>query len=107
MKKLLSLMLALMMLAIPALCSAESTMLYGSTWAADDQAMMQNALDAGRRVNYTISFSDLGKGLVPDADVEGIINDVLGALKFTGNGCVSLCLVGFSLELCFLDVCIS
>lgn len=84
MKKLLSLMLALMMLAIPALCSAESTMLYGSTWAADDQAMMQNALDAGRRVNYTISFSDLGKGLVPDADVEGIINDVLGVLKFTG-----------------------
>lgn len=84
MKKLLSLMLALMMLAIPALGAAESTMLYGSTWAADDQAVMQNALDAGRRVNYTVSFSDLGKGLVPDADVEGIVNDVLGALKFTG-----------------------
>lgn len=72
MKKLIALLMAMLMLAMPSLSLADS----------DD--LVQMAMNAGRRAETTITL-DLSS-LPLDASVQGLVNDVASALKLIAFG---------------------
>ncbi len=78
MKKLFSLLLAMLMLLTPVLSIAEEA----------EVSLHQAAIDAGRKVETTITFSDLPADMSGDAQVDAIINDLVNALaiKVTEQG---------------------
>lgn len=103
MKKLLSLLLVVLLLAMPLSGLAETGIIGGAdgataifttadTLTLSDLGLMKNvtfnftkawkaALDAGRRAQTTITLSDWPSGITGEAQVDQIINDVLNALK--------------------------
>lgn len=67
MKKLFSLLMALMMLAVPTLS------------LADADALLVNAMEAGRRAETTVTLSM--DGLPVDDSIQSLLDDILGVLK--------------------------
>lgn len=107
MKKLLTLLLAVLMLAMPLTGLAEAGIIGGAdgetaiftttdNLTLSDLGLMtgvtfnysqaiKDALDAGRRVEIDIALSDWPSGVTGEEQVDQIINDVLDCLKFQVN----------------------
>lgn len=92
MKKLLSLILALMMLSLPALAAAEDTLgLIGgadgptSVFVGGDipQTLEEKALAAGRKVSTTVKITEVSGIDTGDARTDAALVDLFNALGFT------------------------
>ena len=100
MKKLLSLMLALMMLAIPMLGTAET--LFGAMYEpyldmnlaefgiltdvpVNSYQLYYDALEAGRELQSTVTISPIAEGLIGDEKTEKAVNDLLQALEIKSS----------------------
>ena len=75
MKKILATLLAMMMLAMPAAGLAETTM-------NDD--LFATALNAGRRISFDVTLSDIATEFSGEPAIDQVIFDILNALKITG-----------------------
>lgn len=83
MKKFLATVLALMLLALPCAGMAE-TMPDLNAFLAGDEDYYTTALEAGRRITFTVDLSDVATDFTGEPAVDQVIHDLLGGLSITG-----------------------
>ncbi|MBQ8200890.1 MAG: hypothetical protein IJZ74_03880 [Clostridia bacterium] len=97
MKKLLTLLMAMMLMVMPALGAAEESspetsltladLLAAAEVSPEEDSIIEDlatkALNAGRKVDYSLTLSDWPSGITGDESIDAMINDVLDALVIT------------------------
>lgn len=88
MKRILATLMALLMLAMPLAGLAESVpadkMDLNSLMAGQSENYYTAAINAGRRVTFTVSLSDVATDFTGEPAVDQVIYDILNALVITG-----------------------